>query len=253
VPYRFAVQARSYQDFASGRVIRSAPGQAAFPVRLASEMLEQAWALDPPDGGRVLYDPCCGAGHLLTSLGLLHAGRLSTVIGSDVDERALALAAANLRLLEPLGLAEREQQLASLCDRFGKPAHQEALASVRALAAERGDRSLTARCFRADARDEGQIAAGLGTSSPGVVLVDVPYGRLSSWSDTGEGALGRLLGALAVVVRPGAVVALATGKQEKVAHPRFSRARQMRAGLRRITWLVAVDYNADRDRRADDP
>ncbi len=33
--YRFAVEAESYEDLGSGRVLRSAPGHMAFPVRLA--------------------------------------------------------------------------------------------------------------------------------------------------------------------------------------------------------------------------
>ena len=86
VPYRFATDDRSYADLGSGRVLRSRPGQPAFPVRLAREMFEQALALRPAGAAPpILYDPCCGAGHLLASVGLLYADRLTAVIGSDVD------------------------------------------------------------------------------------------------------------------------------------------------------------------------
>jgi tRNA G10 N-methylase Trm11 len=240
MPYRFAVDERSYADYASGRVLRSRPGQSAFPVRLAREMFEQARALRPPDApARVaLHDPCCGSGQLLAALGFLYAPALRVVIGSDVDEEVLALARENLRLLAPGGLEARIDELQSLHQRYGKPSHEAALASARALAAALGSELLASRCFRADARDAEQLRAGLGGETPEIVVADAPYGQLSSWSGEGDEAPGRMLGALAEVMAPGGVVALATSKDLKPTHPRFRRARQLRLGPRRVTWLV---------------
>jgi tRNA G10 N-methylase Trm11 len=233
MPYRFARDARDHRDLASGHVLRSAPGHAAFPVRLAREMYEQAAALAPP-APHVLYDPCCGAGHLLTSLGFLHGSDLAWVIGSDVDPAALALARQNLALLTPEGLAARTAELRALHDRHGR--HQEALASAHALAAS--VTALRVECFEANALDPAQLAGGLRAHRPDIVVTDVPYGRLSSWKDRPMDSSAALLAALAEVLPSGAVVAIATAKASKVDHSLFHRTRQMRAGHRRLTWLV---------------
>jgi tRNA G10 N-methylase Trm11 len=240
MPYRFATDSRSYIDLASGRVLRSRPGHPAFPVRLAREMFEQARALRGAAAvaPAVLYDPCCGAGHLLTTLGLLHAPQLSAAIGSDADEAALSLARQNLRLLEPGGLQARADELAALFQQHGNPAHRAALDSARSLATAQAA-TIPVHLFRADALDPAQLAEGLGPRRPDIVVADAPYGRLSSWSAGGDGhPLETMLGALAQVLPPGAVVALATGKETKIAHPRFHRARQLQLGGRRVTWLV---------------
>ena len=246
MPYRFATELRSYADLGSGRVVRSRPGQPAFPVRLAREMFEQARALhgatgtEGPAGDNrvVLYDPCCGAGHLLTTLGLLYAAEVSAVIGSDVDDAALSLARENLRLLTAGGLQARIDELARLYQQHGNPAHKEALASARSLAAAQVV-TLPVQLFRADVRDPGGLRDGLGSHQPQIVVADAPYGRLSSWSTGGGGnPLEAMLDALAQVLSPAAVVAIATSKELKLAHPRFRRTRQLKLGQRRVTWLV---------------
>ncbi|WP_312847199.1 hypothetical protein [Microbispora sp. KK1-11] len=79
-------------------MLHSAPGFPAFPVRLASEMVQRAMELR--GGGRAtVWDPCCGSGYLLTVIGLLHRRRISAVLASDVDPAAVGLAERNLALL----------------------------------------------------------------------------------------------------------------------------------------------------------
>jgi 23S rRNA (guanine2535-N1)-methyltransferase len=246
MPYRFALTARSYSDLASGRVLRSAPGQPAFPVRLAQEMFEQACALvpSPPEPGLVLWDPCCGAGHLLASIGLLYPSALSCLVGSDVDPRAVALARQNLELVRPGGLQARIVELEGLHQQHQKPAHRDAIASARALYAQLQGIALDILCFVADATQPQQLSAGLQGRSPDLLLVDLPYGRLSSWAGaagpeaTPEDNARRLLDAWATLCRPGSVAALASPRSFKVTHPDFRRARQLRVGARRLTWLL---------------
>jgi tRNA G10 N-methylase Trm11 len=234
MPYRFARDARDHRDLASGQVLRSAPGQAAFPVRLAREMYEQAAALAPP-APHVIYDPCCGAGHLLTSLGFLYGSDLARVIGSDVDAGVLPLARQNLALLTPEGLAARTAELRALHDRHGR--HQGAVASAQALAASLA--AVDVSSFEANALDPAELAAGLGPHAPDIVVADTPYGRLSTWKgDPTTNSAAGMLAALAEVLRPGAVLAIGTDNHTKVEAPLFRRVRQMRAGHRRITWLV---------------
>ena len=41
--YRFETKKRDYSDLASGRVLYNAPNTTAFPVRLASEIVQRAF------------------------------------------------------------------------------------------------------------------------------------------------------------------------------------------------------------------
>jgi len=101
--YQYAKERLDYSDLSSGRVFYSLPGHPAFPVRLSSEIFqhcmairETAYKVSKPC---VLYDPCCGAGYSLSVLGYLHGEKIQQLIGSDVDEKAVAVAKQNLGLL----------------------------------------------------------------------------------------------------------------------------------------------------------
>ena len=110
MPYLFVTEPRDYSDLASGKVLRSQPGYPAFPIRLASEIFQRCLArraasqLTAPC---VVYDPCCGAGYLLSVIALLHGEAIQTVIASDIDAQAVSLAERNLDLLNELGLITR--------------------------------------------------------------------------------------------------------------------------------------------------
>src|SRR5260221_6622392 len=101
--YQYVKERVDYSDLTSGRVFYSLPGHPAFPVRLASEIFQHAMAIREViykvSTPCVLYDPCCGAGYSLSVLGYLHGEKIQELIGSDVDEKAVALAKQNLRLL----------------------------------------------------------------------------------------------------------------------------------------------------------
>src|SRR5687767_13972902 len=97
--YKFATERTDYSHLASGRVFYSWPGHPAFPVRLASEIFQRCQARRAALGLSarcVLYDPCCGAGYSLSVLAFLHREAIHTVVGSDVDEHAVARTRQNL-------------------------------------------------------------------------------------------------------------------------------------------------------------
>ena len=78
--YKFAVDKEDYTDFASGRVLYSAPGTTGFPVRLTSEILQRAFAIlgtGGHNGPYTIYDPCCGGAFLLTTIGFLFPERIA--------------------------------------------------------------------------------------------------------------------------------------------------------------------------------
>src|ERR1044071_1824451 len=109
--YQFEKEQLDYSDLASGRVFHSLPGHPAFPVRLASEIFQRCKAnretIYKNSTRCVLYDPCCGAAYHLSVLAYLHREHIQEVIGSDVDEKAVALAERNLELVSIVGLDKR--------------------------------------------------------------------------------------------------------------------------------------------------
>lgn len=187
--YKFVTQARDYTDIASGRVFHSLSGHPAFPVRLASEILQRCQAIRVAGGWVgpcVLYDPCCGAGYALSVLAYLHREIFSQVIGSDVDERTVTLAAQNLSLLNLAGLDQRIAQLEQLRATYGKPSHADALISAVTLRERISTfASLPVHAFCASATDTSAMAAGLRGSPADIVFADIPYGHHSQWQRVG--------------------------------------------------------------------
>src|SRR5260221_8448547 len=115
--YRFVQDHQNYSDLAAGRVFHSLPGYTPFPIRLTSEIFQRCVAIRQAQGREepcVLYDPCCGSGYLLSILLYLHARTLKAVVGSDINPEALRLAARNLALLTPEGIAERVAQIEAM-------------------------------------------------------------------------------------------------------------------------------------------
>src|SRR5512141_1169917 len=116
--YQYVKEQLDYSDLASGRVFHSLSGHPAFPVRLASEIFQRCLArretIYNTSTRCVLYDPCCGAAYHLSVLAYLHREFIQEVIGSDVDEKAVALAKRNLDLVSVAGLDRRIAEIAEM-------------------------------------------------------------------------------------------------------------------------------------------
>jgi hypothetical protein len=253
MPYRFARERQDYSDFAGGQVFVTAPGQTGFPVRLASELFQRCLAIRGSagfDSPCALYDPCCGSAYLLSTLAFLHGREIRRIIGSDVDRDALGLARRNLALTTPEGLAARIAELQRLHQLYGKASHAAALDSARRLqrllAATGAEHGMRSELFAADALRKTELAARLKHIRVDVVLTDVPYGQLSSWQAAAAGAnreadpVTQMLEALRPVLSAQAVVAIATDKQQKAAHPAYARCDRFQVGKRRIVFLRPV-------------
>jgi len=246
MPYRFINTHESLSDFASGSVIRSVPGQTAFPVRLAREMFEQSLAYraaEGLDGPCALYDPCCGSGYLLTTLGFIYNQKISHIVASDIDTNAVELALSNLALLTIEGLDARINDLAEKYATFGKESHHLAITSARSMRQKLVNSSIQLHTFQTDARSEVALQIGLRGLRPEIVISDLPYESTVHWHSL-DGAIidsltatAQMLSALHSLLAPSAIVALATEKGQKVAHANYERLRQMTIGKRRITWL----------------
>ena len=247
MPYRFASSIEDSADLASGRVLEGAPGHPAFPLRLASEIFRRCMAIREArgqSGAVVLYDPCCGGATLLGSIGFLHGEAIDRILGSDVDEGILPLAARNLGLLTVEGMDRRIAVLEDLVGRFGKDSHRAALESAhrmrRRVEELRRGRALTSRVFAADALCPAALSQCLALEHVDLVITDVPYGSGSAWR-VAESVRGppiqALLEALLPRLAPHSLVAIAADKAQRIAHEACRRLAQFQVGKRRVTIM----------------
>ncbi len=255
--YQFAKAHLDYSDLASGRVFYSRPGHPAFPIRLASEIFQRCMAIRTAmqlPTPCVLFDPCCGGAYHLSVLAYLHRDCIREVIGSDVNEEAVAIAQRNLELLSVSGLDRRIQEITGLLGRFGKTSHQEALKSAtvlrRKVSSQEQKYPLKIRTFLANVTDGKALCDNLKTEKVDIVLTDVPYGQCSQWISTGSGvspseALWSLLTGLLGVLTPTGIVAIVSDKRQKIKHQNYERLEQFQVGKRRVAILQASVSSKD--------
>ncbi len=155
----------NYADFASGHVLYSAPGHPAFPVRLSLELFERARLLT--GRSRVgLWDPLCGAGSIVTTLGLARGEAITQVLATDISEAATTLAAKNLGLLTDDGLRRRARFLAERSD-------DRAEAAARLCKLRRGVQPITTTVSVIDATREVDVRL-VALDGIDVVIADLP-------------------------------------------------------------------------------
>ncbi|NLP82748.1 rRNA methyltransferase [Microbacterium sp. CFH 90308] len=240
--YRFALSRENHEDLSAGRVLFSAPGFPAFPVRLASETFRRAMTA-VSDGPLIVWDPCCGSGYLLTVLSLLHRDEIAGIIGSDVDDAALDLAKQNLDLLSESGLMQRSAELRERAAEFDKPSYTRA-----AEAAQRLAHQLTARggplpysFARADAFDPQQLRRALDGQRPKMVITDVPYGEQTTWAGPrADQGLTGMLRSISSVLDDDVVIAIATRGRKVLLDERIPRLASFKVGTRAVTLLRPV-------------
>ncbi|MGB1249225.1 MAG: hypothetical protein ACPG8W_01220 [Candidatus Promineifilaceae bacterium] len=244
--YRHAPQ-RDYSDFASGRVILSAPNHAAYPVRLASEIFQRCLVWLDGVGKQepvTIYDPCCGAASHLTALGLLHGDRIGRIVASDIDANTLATAAQNLALLQSGGMQQRLAKIEQMLTSFGKESHRAAMMSANRFLAQleqrEQQRPITVDLFQADALMSAPVPNRLQPCSVDVVFCDVPHGQLVTWQGFAQAdapPLGSMLDALQEKLRCGSLVAISADKRQKITHTAYQRLEKFKVGKRQIAIL----------------
>ena len=247
MPYQYATTRHDYSDYASGRVFYGLTGQPAFPIRLASEMLQRCLAVHRAQGRAgpcVLYDPLCGGAYLLGTLAYLHWADIAQCIGSDVDLQALSLAERDLGLLAVEGIDRRISEIVRMIELYGKASHRAALESAERLKEQLltslADHPIITRAFQADVMDSQALAKGLKGTAVDIVLTDVPYGRDSAWQipeGCTEPPLRQMLEALSAVVSTRTVIAVATDKAQQIVHQRYRRIDRFRLGKRQVALL----------------
>lgn len=249
--YKHAKEQLNYSDFSSGRVFYSLPGHPAFPVRLASEIFQRCIAhreaLYRVSTPCALYDPCCGTAYHLSVLGYLHGEYIRKIIGSDIDEKAVALAKRNLALLSTEGLDQRFHEIVNMLEKYGKESHKEALSSASILKARlttlTENHRITTQVFQASAADRFEVSKYIQPKSVDIVFSDVPYGQHSKWWDAdASNALGSMLDTLLDVLSPSSIIAVASDKGQKAFHESYQRLEQFQVGKRRIAILKPIHH-----------
>jgi tRNA G10 N-methylase Trm11 len=249
MPYLFAKEAIDYSDLTSGKVLRSQPGYPAFPIRLACEIFQRCLArraasqLTAPC---VVYDPCCGAGYLLSVVAMLNWEAVQTLIASDIDGQAVSLTERNLDLLTLNGLDRREDEVTALLKLYGKASHQEALDAIQRLRQQitplAQHHPIHTKTFQADAADSAALASHLADAGVDIVLTDIPYGQHSQWRSSIPRAgsadpVWLMLDALRGVLSLQGLAAVTTDKRQKVAHAAYRRVEHFQVGKRRVVIL----------------
>jgi len=241
--YKYAAERPNYADLASGKVFYSLPGYPAFPVRLASEVYQRCLAFRGKGHTPcTVFDPCCGAAYHLSVVAYLHWDSVQRVICSDVDEKAVQLAERNLSLLTPEGMERRSQEISAMIRLFGKTSHQEALESLHRLQEQvvclTDVRPMQSRVFRADATDATDIKQGLQDEAVDVVFTDIPYGKHTQWQETrAPNPVEAMLIALLGCLHAGSIVAVASGKAQKIEHAGYQRLDKFQVGKRQVVIL----------------
>lgn len=220
--YKFAPD-ENYEDLAGGRVLYHRGGMPSFPVRLGNEIFRRCLSYCGKKSGIRLYDPCCGGAYLLTVLGFFNGNAIEEIIGSDIDQTALALAKDNLSLLTPEGRTCRKKQLEDMHALYNKEAHKEALASLERLNTKAiGLHSPQISLFSANILDKDafQKAALSAGSKADIIMTDVPYGDMTAWAEEGtafgeDNYLNRLFDNLSPVRYENTITAVISNKEQK--------------------------------------
>jgi len=195
-----------------------------------------------------LYDPCCGAGYHLSVVAYLHREHIREISGSDIDEKAVALAKRNLGLLTIAGLDKRIYEISTMIERYHKDSHQDALKSAHILKNKITSldqkHPLVTRVFQASATDRKTMIENIASQSVDIVFSDVPYGQHSLWQSSDSSELSNpiwlMLDTLIDILSPSSIVAIASDKRQKVFHESYQRLEQFQIGKRRVVILKPI-------------
>lgn len=238
--YRFETENKNYEDYASGRVLYNQHGTTAFPVRLAGEIFLRCADLltrAGRNGPYAVYDPCCGGAYMLTAIGFMHGERISRIVASDIDGKAVELAGRNLALLSPEGMDTRIRQITQMVEDYHKQSHREALQSALRLKERTARIHLQSRpiSFTADITHEAVLSEYIQEGMD-MVISDLPYGEIVQWSEQQDqdNAVERMLAHLAPVLNAQGVIALVSRERLRLENPFFRRVEQFKLGKRHI-------------------
>ena len=230
-------QNENFEDFASGRVILHKYNYPNFPVRLAQEIYCRCLSYIKNKTDICIYDPCCGSGYMLTTIGFLNINSLKTIVCSDFNGHALEIAGKNLNLLNISGLQERINHLQSLYMQFEKISHLQAIESAKRLMKLLDEeRIIDTMTFKADILSKNILENK--NFKADIVFTDIPYGHLVSWQEDEDDSINNFLENLISVIKQGSVVAVCSDKRQRIRSDKYVRLEKQQIGKRKFEILT---------------
>lgn len=147
------------------------------------------------------------------------------------------MAKDNLSLLSVEGVMKRKQQISEMIERYGRQSHKEAIKSTELflnIIQNRKHRPLIS-CFIADCFDKNEFKK-INVKAD-VIITDVPYGNLVSWSERMGDPINRLLNNVKSVLHSNSVIVISSNKKQKIKNDGFQRVDKFIVGRRAITIL----------------
>ena len=227
--YKYCTR-QNFEDFSSGRVIYGGEGIPNFPVRLLNEIFGRAVSFCDKKTDLIVYDPCCGGGYSLTVLGLCHSDIISQIYGSDIDDNMVKHAKRNTGLLTISGMDNRRLELQTMFNQYQKASHAEALNSLKRLQSML-QKELNAEIFQADST---KTLPGIRAD---IIITDIPYGNLVTWSGEDDSPLSSMLRQLAAISHEGTILAICTDKGQTINSNVWTRLEKQSIGKRKFYIL----------------
>lgn len=223
---------QSYEHLAAGHVIYGLSGSPNFPIRLAHEVYNRCLSHQKQQHGVSIYDPCCGTGYLLTTIGLLNHKSIAKIWGSDINVKFTEVAQKNLGLLGTQGLDKREEDLVLLASQYQKSSHIRALESldhIREMIADL-DHPIDFQVFHRDILSP--ITSPGPSFTANIIITDVPYLQLVDWN--GAGGINTLLNNIRVNIDTESIIAVVHDKRQRIANEFYERIERFKVGKRVI-------------------
>ncbi len=235
--YKFETNKRDYSDFSSGRVLYYAANTTAFPVRLASEVIQRSFDILEKKGAHVpfkIYDPCCGGGFLLTTIGFLYHDLISELIATDYDDKVLEIAKKNVSLLSKKGLDRRKEEIKGYIKAFGKESHMQALKSVDYLETLIKKETIKIVCMQRDIAD----LSDFPIKGVNIIITDIPYGIIVDWRGGSKDPIQNLFeNSYNALDKKRSVLVIIADKKSKLKHKSFERTQYFKLGKRQIAFF----------------
>lgn len=235
--YKFETNKRDYSDFSSGRVLYNAANTTAFPVRLASEIAQRSFDFLEKkgiQGSFKIYDPCCGGGFLLTTIGFLYYNQVFELIATDFDDEVLETAKKNLSLLSREGLDRRKKEIEGYIQAYGKDSHRQALKSIDYLETLIGEKNIEIHCMQRDITDMREIPI----EDVNVIITDIPYGNIVDWEGVNKNPIENLFeNCYKALDKKSSVLVIVADKKPELKHKLFQRVQYFKLGKRQIAFF----------------
>jgi len=238
--YKFETDKKDFSHFASGRVLYNAANTTAFPVRLASEIIQRSFYILEGKGffgPYKIYDPCCGGGFLLATIGLLYYDKISEIIATDFNNEVLETARKNLSLLSREELNRRKKEIEGYIEAFGKESHMQALKSVEYFETLIGERNIRIKCMQRDITDKKDFPI----TGVNIIITDIPYGNIVNWKGVNEAPISSLFeNCYKALDKKASVLVIVADKKTKLEHNLFKRIEHFKLGKRQIGFFEPI-------------